>query len=426
MPFSELDRVAGEATALAELFVQAGHRVYLVGGIVRDLWLDRPIGDDLDLDLTTDARPEQTRALVAPLAEALWLQGERFGTIGAQVDGRAYEITTHRSERYENSSRKPDVAFATAIDEDLSRRDFTVNAMAVELPGADLVDPFGGADDLAAGVLRTPLDPAVSFTDDPLRMLRAARFAAGYGLEPQAELVEAMARLAERLDIVSVERIGDELDKLLSLPTPSAGLGLLASTGLLGRVLPEAVAAPVVGRGQGAVDFGRVDALVADPALRLASLLVDHDVSVAKTRLRALRYGNERTAVIGRLVAGARAVWHDPPVEAPAYRRWHRSVGSELDGALALVRVVDPSNDATVDAVAAMGASLADELAQPGPPIDGARAMAVLGLTEGPDVGRAMAHLQALRDDLGPFSAEEAEQHLRDWWADPGTSERVR
>ena len=203
MPFSNLDAVLDESRPLAELFVRAGHRVYLVGGIVRDLWLDRVLTDDLDLDLTTDARPERVRELIGDSVDALWLQGERFGTIGARLGGRSFEITTHRSEIYRSESRKPTVQFSDDIREDLSRRDFTVNAMALSLPDAELVDPFGGADDLAAGRLRTPLAPHVSFEDDPLRMLRAARFSAGYSLDPDAELLDAMGAMAKRLDIVS-------------------------------------------------------------------------------------------------------------------------------------------------------------------------------------------------------------------------------
>ena len=241
MTFEHLAVVVEEVRPLAARFAAAGHRLYLVGGIVRDLWLDRAPRDHLDLDLTTDALPDQIKRLLAPVADALWLQGERFGTVGARIGDRPYEITTHRAEIYRDDSRKPEVHFSTAIESDLSRRDFTVNAMAVDAMTGVLVDPFDGAADLAARVLRTPLDVDTSFTDDPLRMLRAARFAAGYDLTPDPVVVDAMSRLRERLDIVSAERIRDELDKLLALPSPSVGLLLLATTDLLERFAPEFV-----------------------------------------------------------------------------------------------------------------------------------------------------------------------------------------
>ena len=185
-----LEPVLAELRPLADRFVAAGHSVYLVGGTVRDLLLGRPIVGDYDL--TTDARPPEIKRLLADWADAIWTQGERFGTIGARRGDRSYEITTHRAEAYHADSRKPDVAFADAIESDLSRRDFTVNAMALALPDPHLIDPFDGAADLAAGRLRTPLSAAESFTDDPLRMLRAARFLAGYDLHPVEGLADAI------------------------------------------------------------------------------------------------------------------------------------------------------------------------------------------------------------------------------------------
>src|SRR3954453_7148435 len=219
-------RVLDEVAPLAERFSARGHRLYLVGGSVRELLLGAT-GDDHDLDFTTDARPPQIKACLDGVADAIWTQGERFGTIGAKRGERIYEITTFRAESYTDESRKPHVTYADEIDLDLSRRDFTVNAMALEVTqGAipALVDPFGGAADLMTKVLRTPLAPEISFSDDPLRMLRAARFIARYDLQPRDELVEAATRLASRLAIVSAERIRDELDKLIVLDHPAAGL----------------------------------------------------------------------------------------------------------------------------------------------------------------------------------------------------------
>ncbi|MBA3266877.1 MAG: CCA tRNA nucleotidyltransferase, partial [Acidimicrobiia bacterium] len=227
-----------EIQPLAARFTAIGHRIYLVGGSVRDAILGRPL-DEIDLDFTTDARPDAIQRIVGPWADAVWTQGKRFGTIGAARGGREYEITTHRAEAYAPDSRKPEVAFADAVEVDLSRRDFTVNAMALSLPDLDLVDPFGGVADLSALRLRTPLAPEDSFGDDPLRMLRAARFIAGYDLVPEPELVAAVRSMRSRMEIVSPERIRDELDKLLVVKVPSPGLWFLVETGLAEEFLPE-------------------------------------------------------------------------------------------------------------------------------------------------------------------------------------------
>src|SRR5262245_59122962 len=233
--------VLQEVAPLAERFFARGHRLYLVGGSVRELLLGTA-GEDHDLDFTTDARPNEIKAAIGGFADALWTQGERFGTIGAKRGERIYEITTFRAESYTDDSRKPHVVYADEIELDLSRRDFTVNAMALDVtPGKTptLVDPFGGAADLMAKVLRTPLGPEVSFSDDPLRMLRAARFIAGYDLHPTDELVAAATAMASRLEIVSGERIRDELDKLITLDHPGAGLFFIYETGLAERFAPE-------------------------------------------------------------------------------------------------------------------------------------------------------------------------------------------
>ena len=229
-----------ERTApLAERFAASGYKLYLVGGVVRDLLLGRDMSDGRDIDMTTDALPAETKRLVKGWADSVWSQGERFGTIGCQKDGWTFEITTHRAEAYDPESRKPEVVFSGVIDADLSRRDFTVNAMALSLPDPVLIDPFGGAEDLAAGRLRTPLSPEESFSDDPLRMLRAARFLSGYGLTPDDDLRAAATSMCERLSIVSAERIRDEFDKLMVVDDPTPGLWFLADTGLMDQFLPE-------------------------------------------------------------------------------------------------------------------------------------------------------------------------------------------
>ncbi len=219
-----LQPLVAETAELASRFEAAGHRLYFVGGVVRDLILNQFTDAD-DFDFTTDARPDEIERLVSGWADAVWTQGKRFGTIGFKKAGRIYEVTTFRAEAYQPDSRKPDVRFADDLAADLARRDFTVNAMALSVPGLELTDPFGGVADLAAKRLRTPLDPAISFTDDPLRMLRAARFIAGYDMEPEPELVAAVAELHGRLSIVSAERIRDELDRLVTVPTPVRACG---------------------------------------------------------------------------------------------------------------------------------------------------------------------------------------------------------
>ncbi|MEM7285010.1 MAG: CCA tRNA nucleotidyltransferase [Actinomycetota bacterium] len=408
MTFAHLPAVVDRVRPLAERFTAAGHSLYLVGGIVRDLWLDREPGVDVDLDLTTDALPDRIKAIVGPVADALWLQGERFGTVGARIGDHAYEITTHRAEIYRDDSRKPEVTFSTAIDEDLSRRDFTVNAMAVEVTEEALVDPFGGAADLEAKVLRTPLDVDISFTDDPLRMLRAARFAAGYGLTPDAAVVEAMWRLRERLDIVSAERIRDELDKLLGLATPSVGLRLLSDAELLHRFVPEF---------HDPTRFAAADRLARDPDLRLAGLFHGHAPDAVGARLGALRYSNGRRRDIAAVVGSAASLVQGDVVDAPSLRRWVAASGAARVDARSVVLAVSPQHSAEVERSLELESSLAEELDDLAPPLDGEAVMRVLGVGGGPVIGEALAHLQRMRFDAGPYDAAAAEAELRRWWA---------
>ncbi|KOG87267.1 RNA nucleotidyltransferase, partial [Streptomyces varsoviensis] len=239
---SELLRVSPVADDLARRFQEAGFTLALVGGSVRDALLGR-LGNDLDF--TTDARPDEVLKIVRPWADSVWEVGIAFGTVGCNKRGGSdnqvfqIEITTYRSEAYDRTSRKPEVSYGESIDEDLVRRDFTVNAMAVALPQKEFIDPHNGLEDLAARVLRTPGTPQESFSDDPLRMMRAARFAAQLDFEVAPEVVEAMTAMADRIDIVSAERVRDELNKLLLSPKPRKGLKLLVDTGLADRVIPE-------------------------------------------------------------------------------------------------------------------------------------------------------------------------------------------
>ena len=376
-------------------FAAAGFQLHLVGGSVRDALLDR--SGDGDLDLTTDARPDETLALLRTLTDTVWTQGERFGTIGAQVDGRPYEITTHRTERYDTGSRKPHVEFADALEEDLARRDFTVNAMAVAVPSGELVDPYGGRDDLVSQVLRTPLSPEISFVDDPLRMLRAGRFIARFGLTPVDDLVAAAVEHAARLEIVSVERVLDELAKLLETQRPMAGLRFLARTGLLARVLPEAD-----------VDID-IDELPAERSLRLAALLSSAPPRTATLRLGRLRASRELTDAVGFLVGAVAAIPDDP--DAEAVRRWVAR-GSGWRAALLLASTIDPLRARSMSAaIDALGST--EDLDDQSLPVDGGDIMRELGVPSGPEVGAALAELREHRFRVGPLSRAAALEHLR-------------
>ena len=449
--------VMDELAPLADRFGAAGHRLFLVGGTVRDLVTavvrpDAPPQGDFDLDATTTARPKEIKQLLQGWADAIWTQGERFGTIGAMkradVNGvlveRVFEITTHRAEAYRGDSRKPEVAFSDDIVADLSRRDFTVNAMAIEVtsPSPTLVDPFGGVADLAAKVLRTPLTPAESFSDDPLRMLRAARFITRYDLVPVPELLDAVGSMAERLSIVSAERIRDELDKLLAASSPSGGLRFVFATGLGRQALPE-----VAALADAAVDGSRhpdalahtlavVAALPAgadDRHLRWAGMFTALGPAVVRARLRSLRSSLAAIDAIGTLVAVRERVSGGPADPsgdwtAGEVRRLVRDAGPWLDQAVLLARasaaqLVDgraAAAMARVDGAVAGIASLADrdDLGSFAPELDGATVMEVLGLSPGRDVGRAIQFLTELRLDEGPVGTTEATRRLIEWWTD--------
>jgi poly(A) polymerase len=291
--FPERLRPLVDATSeLSDRFRLAGHTLYLVGGSVRDAIVadtdEVPADGTQDLDFTTDARPDAIEALLRGWADAVWTQGKRFGTIACIRGAQKYEITTHRAEAYRPDSRKPEVAFGDSIRADLSRRDFTVNAMALRLPELELIDPYGGLGDLAEKRLRTPLDPDVSFGDDPLRMLRAARFMARLGLEPTKELVSAVEAGHGRLAIVSAERIRDELDKIMVVPVPSTALWFIVRTGLADEFLPElpglALEQDPIHRHKDVLGhtLAVVDKTSPDRLLRLAALF--HDVGKPRTR----------------------------------------------------------------------------------------------------------------------------------------------
>ncbi len=475
-----------EATReVARLFHDAGHALHLVGGPVRDALLGLDPTASADLDYATDATPEQTLALVsgpapgAPgdrpgqagrarprWAEATWTQGQRFGTIGFLHGGVRHEVTTYRAEAYSPDSRNPDVVFATDIEADLSRRDFTINAMALRLAGdgdgADLtlVDPFGGLDDLFARRLRTPLDPDVSFTDDPLRMLRAARFLARFVLEPDPGLVESVTRLHERLSIISAERIRDELDRLMVTDPPGLGRGLwfLVRTGLADEFLPELPAMEVeqdpIHRHKDVLahTIAVVEKTSPDRVLRLAALLHDvgkpktrsigprgvsfhhHEVvgaRMARDRLRALRYPNDEVEAITELVHlhlrfhTYKLGWTDSAV-----RRYVRDAGPLLGRLNELTRCDCTTRNARraaelskrMDDLEVRIADLEaeEEVKAMRPDLDGVAVMRILGLPPGPQVGEALRFLLELRLDEGPLGEDEAERHLRAWWSGQG------
>ena len=444
-------------SSLAERFADAGHRLYLVGGSVRDALIDAaldPAGPS-DLDLTTDALPEQIEALLQGWADAIWTQGKRFGTIGATHEGRTFEITTHRAEHYHADSRKPEVSFGDDVLVDLSRRDFTINAMALELPTMELLDPFDGLADLIGHRLRTPLDPHLSFEDDPLRMLRAARFSARFELEPDPELLAAVTEMAGRLSIVSAERIRDELDRLVMLPVPSLGLWFVVRTGLAEHFFPELPGLEVEQdpihqhKDVLAHTLAVVDKTSPDRLLRLAALFHDvgkprtraitdggvsfhhHEVvgaRMTRTRMKALKYSNEDVETVVALVElhlrfhTYRLGWTDKAV-----RRYVRDAGEHLDRLNELTRCDCTTRNAKkakalsrrMDELEERIEELRtqEELDALRPDLDGAQVMEQLDLSPGREVGEALSFLLELRMDEGPLGEEEARRRLDQWWA---------
>lgn len=445
-----LDRVS----PLAALFADEGFAIYLVGGVVRDLLLGQDLDGGRDIDLTTDARPEDTKRLVQGWADSVWAQGERFGTIGCRRDGWDYEITTHRAEAYSPDSRQPEVVFSGVVDADLSRRDFTVNAMALALPEPKLIDPFDGVADLAARRLRTPLEPEISFSDDPLRMLRAARFIAGYGLVADPALVSAVSSMAERLSIVSAERIRDEFDKLIVVPDPAPGLWFLVETGLIDRFLPELskmrLEQDPIHRHKDVLThtIAVVGNTQPERIVRLSALY--HDVGKPRTRsfeqgkvsfhhhevvgarmtrerMKALKYSSDDVEAVSRLVFlhlrfhTYKMGWTDSAV-----RRFVRDAGPLLPQLIELTRcdcttrnerkarMLAQRMDDLEERIAELAAR--EELDAIRPELDGNQVMAHLGLGPGRDVGQALDFLLELRLEEGPLGEMEATRRLDAWW----------
>ncbi|MBG6084686.1 CCA tRNA nucleotidyltransferase [Zhihengliuella flava] len=450
---------------LAERFTASGFELSLVGGPVRDLFLGRI---SPDLDFTTSATPEQTLEVVTGYADAIWEVGRDFGTIAIRVGADTIEITTYRAESYDPASRKPVVAFGETLEDDLYRRDFSMNAMALRLPQLELVDPFGGHADLSAGVIRTPGAPSSSFSDDPLRMMRAARFASQLGMGVHDDVRAAMTDMAERITIISAERVRDETVKLICGADPRAGVDLLVETGLADQVLPEVSALRLetdehhrhkdvyqhslqVLQQATELETGP-DGPVPGPdfVLRFAALMHDvgkpatrrfepsgavsfrhHDVvgsKLVKKRMRALRFDNDTTKAVARLVelhmrfyGYGDAGWSDSAV-----RRYVNDAGDLLERLHRLTRSdVTTRNRRKAERLAHAYddlerriAELAEqeELAAVRPDLDGRAIMDLLGIRPGPVVGRAYQHLLELRLDHGPMEHDAAVAALRAWW----------
>ncbi len=453
---------------LAEAFDEAGFELAVVGGPVRDALLGR---ETHDLDFTTSASPDEILAIVKPVASAHWDIGRAFGTIGARVRGEQVEITTYRADSYDGVTRKPTVEFGDSIDGDLVRRDFTVNAMALQVPAVKLVDPTGGVEDLVAGVLRTPTDPRVSFGDDPLRMLRAARFSAQLGFTVEEDTERAITELRETLKIVSPERVQSELVRLMQTDDPVRGIRVLVETGLIEEFLPEVSALKLevdehhhhkdvyehsltVLRQAIALEHARNLGAAPDVPLRIAALLHDigkprtrklepggavtfhhHDVvgaRMARKRLQALRFDSATTDAVATLIelhlrffGYAEGAWTDAAV-----RRYVRDAGDLLERLHILTRAdVTTRNKrkaarlaAAYDDIESRIAALREqeELDAIRPEIDGNRIQEVLGISPGREVGEAYRFLLDLRLDEGVLGEDVAEQRLREWWASRG------
>lgn len=449
---------------LARAFADAGAELALVGGPVRDAFLGAPI---TDLDFTTDARPDRILEIVAPIADTHWDIGREFGTIGARIRGETVEITTYRADSYDGVSRKPVVEFGDTIEGDLHRRDFTVNALALALPELRLVDPTGGFDDLLGGVLRTPIEPEISFGDDPLRMLRAVRFTSQLGFHLDLAAFEAIGELGGRLADISAERIRDELVKLIRTGAPRAGLELLVETGLAEHVLPELPALKLerdaahqhkdvyehslkVLDNAIALEAERLPDSSPDVELRLGALLHDigkprtrafgpggqvtfhgHDwigAKMTRKRLTTLRFDNDTAKRTARLVElhmrlynYEQAGWTDAAV-----RRFARDAGDQLEQLLVLIRADITTRNRrkadrlqfAIDDLEARIAALREQetLDAIRPDLDGDDIMRILGIGPGRVVGEARAHLLELRLDQGPLGREAAERRLKEWW----------
>ena len=463
-----IDQLPIDIVGLGRLFEEVGEELALVGGPVRDALMGS--SNPHDLDFTTSATPDVTERILKRWGDAHWDIGKEFGTIGARKGDTTVEVTTYRTEAYEIGSRKPLVEYGDTLEGDLTRRDFTVNAIALRLPALEFVDPTGGIADLEAGLLRTPVTATQSFDDDPLRIMRAARFAAQLGFDVAEDVVDAMEEMAERLEIVSAERIRAELERLIISRWPRRGLELLVYTSVADVVLPELAklrdTVDEHGRHKDvyehtltvldqamAQETGPDGAVPApDFVLRFAAIMHDvgkpatrrfegrggvsfhhHEVVGAKmtrARMRALRFDNASIKAVTKLVelhlrfhGYGEQEWSDSAV-----RRYVTDAGEQLERLHRLTRADCTTRNkrkaarlsAAYDDLEARIAELAEEeeLKAIRPDLDGSQIMEILGITPGPVVGRAYKFLLGLRMEEGPIGAEEAEARLRAWWAE--------
>ena len=453
------------ASELAEKFAKAGFTLALVGGPVRDAILGR-LGNDLDF--TTNARPDETKSIIKKDADSLWETGREFGTIAAQFGDVTVEITTYRSEKYETQTRNPEVIFGDNIDGDLLRRDFTVNAMALELTTTPpkFIDNYDGVNDLARKVLRTPGTPENSFSDDPLRMMRAARFASQLGFDVDPAIINAIKEMAGRIEIISAERVRDELVKLIMSENPRIGIALLVDTGLADYVLPEIPKLKLeIDEHHHHKDVYEHTLKVLEQAIsleerlggpnlviRLAALLHDigkpktrelipgggvsfhhHEVvgaRMAKERLKTLRFSNDVIDDVSSLVflhlrfhGYGTGEWTDSAV-----RRYIRDAEHQLNHLHVLTRAdCTTRNQRKAESLAKTYDSLEErilklmeeeELEKIRPDLDGLEIMAILGISPSPIVGRAYQYLLDLRMDRGPLGPEVAKAELLKWWSE--------
>jgi poly(A) polymerase len=462
---ANLERITNEPlfVELGKRFGEAGFELSLVGGPVRDAFLGRKAPD---LDFTTDARPDDIIKVLKPYVDAHWDIGREFGTIGARVGGDQIEITTYRADKYEPESRKPEVAFGNSLDEDLFRRDFTINSMALRLPSKTFVDPFDGLKDLLAGVIRTPGKPEGSFNDDPLRMMRGARFASQLGFEIEPATFDAMVAMAERIEIISAERVRDEIVKLMLGANPRAGLTALVDSGLAQLVLPEITALKLevdehhhhkdvyehtLTVVEQAIDYEKNYGLEGDFVLRFAALLHDcgkpktrrlepgggvtfhqHDLvgaRIAKKRMQALKFDNETIRAVSRLIELHLRFfgYGDQGWSDSAVRRYVRDAEDLLSRLHALTRAdVTTRNkrkaerlsfayDDLENRIAALREQ--EELDSLRPDLSGEEIMELLGLKPSREVGEARAFLMELRLEEGALGPEVAKERLLAWWS---------
>jgi poly(A) polymerase len=462
---ANLERITNEPlfVELGKRFGDAGFELSLVGGPVRDAFLGRKAPD---LDFTTDARPDDIIKVLKPYVDAHWDIGREFGTIGARVGDDQIEITTYRADKYEPESRKPEVAFGNSLDEDMFRRDFTINSMALRLPSKTFVDPFDGLKDLLTGVIRTPGKPEDSFNDDPLRMMRGARFASQLGFEIEPATFDAMVAMAERIEIISAERVRDEIVKLMLGANPRAGLTALVDSGLAQLVLPEITALKLevdehhhhkdvyehtLTVVEQAIDYEKSYGLEGDFVLRFAALLHDcgkpktrrlepgggvtfhqHDLvgaRIAKKRMQALKFDNETIRAVSRLIELHLRFfgYGDQGWSDSAVRRYVRDAEDLLSRLHALTRAdVTTRNKRKADRLSFAYDDLEnriaalreqEELDSLRPDLSGEEIMELLGLKPSREVGEARAFLMELRLEEGALGPEVAKERLLAWWS---------